>query len=101
MKKVLLGALLVAGSALFAQDVPSNVKKTFQAKFPKAQEAEWMDNEESFDVDFYENNVMKSASFNPAGNTWYPVFRKNLSRKVFVYIIYNFFSLSFKRFNNF
>lgn len=68
MKKVLLGALLVAGSALFAQDVPSNVKKTFQAKFPKAQEAEWMDNEESFDVDFYENNVMKSASFNPAGN---------------------------------
>lgn len=67
MKKVLLGALLIAGSALFAQDVPSNVKKTFQSKFPKAEEAEWIENDESYDVDFYENNAMKSASFNNAG----------------------------------
>ena len=67
MKKMLLGALLIAGTALFAQDVPASVKKSFQTKFPKAQEAEWSEGDGSFDVDFYEGSVGKIARFDEAG----------------------------------
>ena len=67
MKKVLLGALLVAGSTLFAQDVPSSVMKAFESKFPKAEETEWDMNDGNYEANFYDNNLSKTARFSEKG----------------------------------
>lgn len=67
MKKSLLGALIIAGSALFAQDVPSSVSKAFQVKFPKAQDTEWDMNDLDYVANFYEGDLSKSATFSEEG----------------------------------
>ncbi|MCB0402088.1 MAG: PepSY-like domain-containing protein [Flavobacteriales bacterium] len=68
MKKILLGALLVIGSAIYAQDVPGSVMKSFKSKFPQAQEAEWNASDAGYDVDFYDGPSAKFASFDANGN---------------------------------
>ncbi len=67
MKKSLLGAFIIASSALFAQDVPSSVSKAFQVKFPKAQETEWDMNDLDYVANFYEGDLSKSATFSEEG----------------------------------
>lgn len=67
MKKLLIGALVLFSTSLFAQDVPAVVSKAFKAKFPAVKEVEWNQNDTDYEADFYQNSEGKLVKFDESG----------------------------------
>jgi len=49
-------------------EVPEKVLKTFQKKYPKHSEAVWDDLGDMFVVNFYDDEILREASFDVEGN---------------------------------
>ncbi len=81
MNKNIIGTALLLLPGLFActaskgqnidgAKVPEAVKKTFTAKFPKAEGAKWeMEDAKDYEANFTEGGTERSATFDPKG-TW-------------------------------
>ena len=68
MKNLLLTTMALACFTCFAQDVPKNVEAAFNKNFAEAENAEWTDEGDLFQVYFFHNDRSKSATFGKTGN---------------------------------